>query len=46
MKIGVVTLFPEAFDYLLDPKKSGLVGRALKLEEELFIEDLLVKRTK
>lgn len=40
MKIGVVTLFPEAFEYLLDSKKSGLVGESLKLNKDFFIEDL------
>jgi len=40
MKIGVVSLFPEAFEYLLDSKKSGLVGDKLKLNENFFIEDL------
>ena len=40
MKIGVVSLFPGAFDYLLDSKKSGLVGELLKLNDNFFIEDL------
>jgi tRNA (guanine-N1)-methyltransferase len=40
MKIGVVSLFPGAFDYLFDSKKSGLVGELLKLDQNLFIEDL------
>lgn len=40
MKIGVVSLFPKAFDYLLDSKCSGLVGEKLVLEDNFFIEDL------
>ena len=40
MKIGVVTLFPKSFEYLLDSKKSGVVGEVLKLNEGLFVEDL------
>ena len=40
MKIGVVTLFPKAFDYILDAKKSGLVGETLSSGKNFFLEDL------
>lgn len=41
MKVGVVTLFPKAFDYIQEPEKSGLVGKAEGSEKvSFYIEDL------
>lgn len=41
VKIGVISLFPKAFDFLKDKDRSGLVGRAFFDEKlELLITDL------
>ena len=40
MKMGVVTLFPSAFDYILEPERSGLVGKATSKEISIYVEDL------
>lgn len=40
MKIGVVTLFPRAFDYILEPERSGLVGKVCSESVSFYVEDL------
>jgi len=41
LKIGVVSLFPEAFDFLKDKEKSGLVGKAFaEGRVQFFVSDL------
>ena len=42
MKIGVVTLFPMAFDYILESERSGLVGKVSSDKFSFYVEDLRV----